>query len=114
MLIFAPTDLAPSNFSRQLEGADCGHPGVSLILVDAAPGDAPSLHTHPYAEVMVVQEGTAAVTDGETTHQVGPGHVVVIPAGQPHAFTNSGDERLRQLNIHVADAFVTDAPRKGR
>lgn len=99
--------LPTSNFSRELEGKDAGHPGVSLILVEAAPGRGPSLHTHDYAEVMIVLEGTATFSDGEQSREVTAGNVVIIPAGQPHSFTNTGSGRLKQIDIHVADAFDT-------
>ena len=57
---------------------------------------------------MIVQEGTATFTDGQTEREVGAGHVVIIPAGEPHAFKNTGDGRLKQIDIHVADAFGTE------
>jgi quercetin dioxygenase-like cupin family protein len=41
------------------EGVERGV-GVSLIFVDAPPGDGPRLHRHPYEEVFVVQEGEAS------------------------------------------------------
>jgi len=31
----------------------------------------------------------------------------VIPAGEPHGFKNTGDGQLRQIDIHMADAFDT-------
>jgi mannose-6-phosphate isomerase-like protein (cupin superfamily) len=108
MEIIETSTLGEGNFSRELLGRDHGDPGVSLILVDAAPGRGPSLHTHPYAEVMVVLEGRATFTDGTTSREVTAGHVVVIPAGEPHAFENTGDGPLRQIDIHVADGFTTD------
>jgi mannose-6-phosphate isomerase-like protein (cupin superfamily) len=33
---------------------------------------------------------------------------VVIPAGQPHGFTNTGHTRLRQVDIHASPRFVTE------
>ena len=108
MEIIPTTALDPSNFSVELQGKDHGNPGLSLILVDAAPGRGPSLHRHEYAEIMIVQEGSATFTDGQTEREVTAGHVVVIPAGEPHGFTNTGDGQLRQIDIHVADAFGTE------
>jgi mannose-6-phosphate isomerase-like protein (cupin superfamily) len=108
MKIIPTSSLDTSNFSLELQGKDCGSPGVSLILVDAAPGRGPSLHTHDYAEVMIIQEGTATFTDGTTETEVGAGNIVIVGAGEPHAFTNTGDGPLRQIDIHVADAFSTD------
>lgn len=108
MKVIPTSALDPGNFSAELQGRDHGEPGVSLILVDAAPGRGPSLHKHEYAELMIVLEGTATFTDGVTSREVTAGNVVIIPAGEPHAFTNSGHEPLRQIDIHVADAFATE------
>ena len=108
MKVIPTSSLETSNFSVELQGKDCGETGVSLIIVEAAPGRGPSLHTHEYAEVMIVLEGSATFTDGVETREVGAGNVVVIPAGEPHAFTNSGEGPLKQIDIHVADAFATE------
>lgn len=101
-------DLDPGSFSAELQGRDHGRPGVSLILVEAAPGDGPELHSHPYAEIIIVQEGEVTFSDGRRSREVGPGNVVIIPPGEPHAFRNTGDGPLRQVDIHVGDEFATD------
>ena len=108
MQVIPTASLDPSNFSVELQGKDHGNPGISVILVDAAPGRGPSLHTHPYAEIMIVQEGSATFTDGENQREVEAGNVVVIPAGEPHGFKNTGTGRLKQIDIHVADGFQTE------
>ena len=108
MRIVPITSLATGRPSVELQGKDHGHPGVSVILVDAAPGRGPALHRHPYAEVFVVQEGTAKFFDETRSHDVGAGNIVLAAAGEPHGFTNSGEGRLRQVAIHVADAFATE------
>ncbi|MDQ3793571.1 MAG: cupin domain-containing protein [Actinomycetota bacterium] len=82
--------------------------GVSFIVVDAPPGGGPRLHRHPYEEVFVVQEGSATFTAGEETVEVKGGQVVVVPAGVPHKFVNSGTGRLRQVDIHASERFVTE------
>ena len=66
------------------------------------------MHRHPYEEVFLVQEGTATFTAGEETMKVTVGQVVVVPAGVPHKFTNSGTGRLRQVDVHASDRFVTE------
>ena len=69
----------------------------------------PSLHRHPYDEVLITQEGTATFFLGEDEQrEVGPGEVVVVPAGQWHGFVNSGDGPLRQIDIHVSASFDTE------
>ena len=95
MEIVPVADLDPGSFSAELQGRDHGRPGASLILVEAAPGDGPELHSHTFS-------------DGRRTREVGPGNVVIIPAGEPHAFRNTGRSTLRQVDIHLGDAFATD------
>jgi len=85
----------------------CYEAGMSFIVVNAPPGGGPKLHRHPYEEVFMVQEGNATFTAGEETIEVSGGQVVV-PAGVPHKFVNSGTGRLRQLDIHASDRFVTE------
>ena len=82
--------------------------GVSLIVVDAPPGGGPMLHRHPYEEVFVVQEGTATLTAGDEKVEVTGGQVVVVPAGVSHKFVNTGVGRLRQVDIHASERFVTE------
>jgi mannose-6-phosphate isomerase-like protein (cupin superfamily) len=41
-----------------------------------------------------VIEGSGFFTVGETTAEVGPGHVVWAAAGVPHGVENKGSERL--------------------
>ncbi len=89
-----------------------GAPGCvafqTLMVVDAPPGGGPKLHRHPYEEVIIVQEGTATFTAGDETVEVNGGQVVVVPAGVAHKFVNSGQERLRQVDIHASERFVTE------
>jgi mannose-6-phosphate isomerase-like protein (cupin superfamily) len=83
-----------------------GHGDSSLL--DAAPGRGPSLHGHDYAEVFIVLEGQATFRGPDGVRKVSEGHVVIAPAGEPHGFVNSGDGRLRQVNIHASPRFVTE------
>jgi len=43
--------------------------------------------------------------DGEV--EVSAGHVVVVPAGEPHGFTATGDGS-KQVNIHASPRSVTE------
>jgi mannose-6-phosphate isomerase-like protein (cupin superfamily) len=94
--------------SHTFEGYRYGDANVSLFLTDAPPGSGPRLHTHPYAEVFVVQEGQATFTAGDATIQATAGQIVVVPAGMPHKFVNSGSGRLRQISIHTSERMVTE------
>jgi mannose-6-phosphate isomerase-like protein (cupin superfamily) len=81
---------------------------VSVIVVDAPPGGGPKLHRHPYEEVFVIQEGTATFTAGDETIEASGGQVVIVPGGVPHKFVNTGEGRLRQVDIHASDRFITE------
>ncbi|MBA3425020.1 MAG: cupin domain-containing protein [Rubrobacter sp.] len=82
--------------------------GVSFIVIDVPPGSGPKLHSHPYEEVFVVQEGEVTFTVGDEVIEASGGQVVVVPAGVPHKFVNSGSGRLRQVDIHASERFVTE------
>jgi len=81
---------------------------VCIIFVDAPPGGGPSLHKHPYEEVFIMLEGEALFVAGDEEVKAGPGDVVIVPPETPHAFTNTGDGQLRQIDIHVSPTFSTD------
>jgi len=97
-----------SRIAHELVGADHGGVGVCIIFVDAPPGDGPSLHKHPYEEIFITLEGEGTVVANERELHVGPGDIVIVPPGTAHAFTNSGSDPLRQIDIHVSPTFSTE------
>jgi mannose-6-phosphate isomerase-like protein (cupin superfamily) len=101
-------ELPFSNIAHELVGADHGGLGACIIFVDAPPGRGPSLHKHPYDEVLIFLEGEAAVVAGERELVARGGDVVIVPADTPHAFTNTGDGTLRQIDIHLSPSFSTE------
>jgi quercetin dioxygenase-like cupin family protein len=44
-----------------------------------------SEHTTPFEAFIQVLDGEADIRIAETTHRVGAGHAIVLPAGVPHA-----------------------------
>jgi mannose-6-phosphate isomerase-like protein (cupin superfamily) len=89
------------NFVGETQGAP-----FSAYIVQAKPGQGPPLHTHPYVEVAFTIEGFATITVGNEERQVKAGAIVVIPAGTPHRFVNSGQTILRQIDIHASPRFI--------
>ena len=96
-----------SNIARELVGTDHAV-GVCIIFVDAEPGTGPSLHKHPYEEIFITLEGQVAFVAADEEIRAGPGDIVIVPPNTPHAFTSSGDGRLRQIDIHVSPSFSTE------
>ena len=62
-----------------------------MIVVDAAPGEGPTLHRHGTQELLV--RG---------------GEIVIVGPDQPHGFANSGSGRLRQIDVHLSPRFATE------
>jgi mannose-6-phosphate isomerase-like protein (cupin superfamily) len=106
-LVVNKVDLLYVGNSHEFEGYLYGDAPVCVILFDGPPGSGPKLHRHPYAEVFLVQEGSATFTVGEDTIDVTGGQILIAPAGVPHKFVNSGAGPLRQIDIHANDRFVT-------
>ncbi len=48
-------------------------------------GEGLSEHTAPYDALVLVLDGEAEISIGNTAHRVSAGHALRLPAGQPHA-----------------------------
>jgi mannose-6-phosphate isomerase-like protein (cupin superfamily) len=79
-----------------------------ILRMDAPPAGGPKLHRHPYEGVFIVREGAVTLTAGAETVEVKGGQVVVVPVGVVHKFVNSGEEQLRQVDVHASERFVTE------
>ena len=93
--------------ARVFDGFQYGDTNVSFFLIDAPSGEGPFLHSHPYEEIFIVQEGQVTLTVGDATIEATSGQIVIVPAGVPHKFINSGSGPLRQLDIHASRSMIT-------
>jgi quercetin dioxygenase-like cupin family protein len=94
--------------SRDFIGQDHGGVDACVLFVDAAPGEGPRLHRHPYVEILIVLEGVSTFRDGVGTREVRAGEMAVVEANQAHGFVNSGEGTLRQIDIHLSPRFITE------
>jgi quercetin dioxygenase-like cupin family protein len=108
MIVVRRAELPVNGFTREFEGVRHGGVALSLVLTEAKPGQGPGLHTHPYDEVHVVQDGKALFAGGGSRGVLCAGDIIVIPAGVPHRFENCGRGTLRELGIHPSPRFVTN------
>lgn len=70
----------------------------SLAEARLPPGGRTTPHYHPQTEeIYYILEGTARMTIGEETSEVGPGDAIAIPPGAVHTITNTGDITLKFL-----------------
>ena len=101
-------ELPHSETAHRFEGHLNGGPDVSFFLIDSDRGGGPDLHTHPYAEVFVIEEGEVTFTAGDETIEAKAGQIVVVPAGVPHKYVNSGTGRARHIDIHASGSMNTE------
>jgi mannose-6-phosphate isomerase-like protein (cupin superfamily) len=94
--------------ARVFDGFQYGETHVSFFLIDASPGEGPSLHAHPYEEIFIVQAGQITLTVGDAIIEATGGQIVIAPAGIPHKFVSSGKTPLRSINIHPSSRMITE------
>jgi quercetin dioxygenase-like cupin family protein len=96
---------------RPIVGDDTGR-GIPVRtgIQTSPPGYRTRPHSHPYAEILTVLEGTGeAWLEGEAdTVALEPGVTVVIPARRVHGFRATGDAPLVTLGIHASDKRIVD------
>lgn len=100
-------DLPGGENGVRFDGHEYGA-SISFFITRNLPGTGPKLHRHPYEETFIIQEGEGRYTVGEETIEAGAGEIVVVPAGTPHKFVNTGTGRLRQINIHPRERMETE------
>ena len=72
----------------------------TAIAVVVDPGKAgPGMHIHKFDQYYCVLEGEMTVEVALQKHVVGPGTLVVLPAGVPHCQYNAGEATERHLVV---------------
>jgi quercetin dioxygenase-like cupin family protein len=94
--------------SHQFVGADHGDVAMSTYFVNAPPGRGPVKHRHPYDKVVIMREGRVRWTIDGQDHEVGPGDILVIKAGEIHTFLNIGDVPALQWDVHLSPRFIQE------
>jgi quercetin dioxygenase-like cupin family protein len=108
MLKIREEDLPLRGSSYNFVGADHGDVNVSVFLFRGARGAGPGPHRHPYDEIQFIQQGHGRwVVNGEA-FEAGAGDILIIKAGEIHSFTNTGDEPLVQVDVHLSPRFVQE------
>jgi len=83
-----------------------------VARVAKAPGQPGSIHSHDHEEVVVALIGTAtAVLDRQETEktELSAGDVLIIPAGQLHQVSASGDQGFECIIAKPAGTHFYDA-----
>jgi len=106
--LLSPIGRGPIPGEHLLEGHAFGLAHLTLVLGETPPGQRTRLHRHTCEEIIVVHVGRGMFTVGDTTVEVGPGEVVIIPAGSPHRFANHTLETLVHTDIFATDQFSVE------
>jgi quercetin dioxygenase-like cupin family protein len=81
-----------------------GSPQAGIYVADMAPGaSGPPTHVHDFDQFYFVLAGSLEVEVGLQHHTVGPGTLVVLPAGVPHCQGNPSAEPERHLAVLVPE-----------
>jgi mannose-6-phosphate isomerase-like protein (cupin superfamily) len=95
----------PDLATGQWEG---GEANLSIIFhTSESPGNGPGLHTHPYPETFIIQEGRALFTVGDQQMEASAGQILMVPPNTPHGFKSLGPGTYRSINIHASGTFET-------
>ena len=74
-----------------------GAPNYALRVIEIAPGGHTPDHAHPYEHENFVIEGQGRVRIEDTWHDIGIGHVVLVPGGARHTYANAGEGPFKFL-----------------
>ncbi len=84
---------------------DAAASGSSPLEVDA--GCRLPRHVDTAEETIVVVSGSAQVTVGDETAELGAGGIALVPVEVPHEVRNSGGEPLRFVAVYAGTDVVT-------
>jgi quercetin dioxygenase-like cupin family protein len=101
-------DLPLRGSSRNFVGADQGGVGISVFLFNGVSGSGPGPHRHPYDEVQFIREGRGRWTVNGEEFEARAGDILVIKAGEVHAFKCIGDTPLVQVDVHLSPTFIQE------
>jgi mannose-6-phosphate isomerase-like protein (cupin superfamily) len=77
-----------------------GTDDVLLVMNDIEPAMEPNPHVHEdFDQIALIVSGEAVYHIGEVAHRVGPGAVMLIPAGIPHYIEPVGNEAVKNLDV---------------
>ncbi len=93
-------DIPSEQVRRGVTRRAFGTEDVMLVLnhIDPEMDAAPHVHDG-FDQIALILSGRAVYHVGHDAHQVGPGSVLLIPAGVPHYIEPDGDETIANLDV---------------
>ena len=99
--ITAKWDEIPDEFVREgVRRRAFGNEGAQLVMNELTPGMKTFPHVHEdFDQIATIVSGTATYYVNGVPHEVGPGSLLLIPAGQPHYIVPTGTEKVMNLDV---------------
>ena len=72
---------------------------VLLVMNHCEPGMDVRPHSHEFDQIAMITKGRAIYHVGEDANEVGPGSLMVIPAGVEHYIEPVGDETVEKIDV---------------
>jgi mannose-6-phosphate isomerase-like protein (cupin superfamily) len=77
-----------------------GNDGALLVMNELTPGMKLFPHVHEdFDQIATIVSGTATYHVNGVGYPVGPGSLILIPAGQPHYIEPTGTEKVLNLDV---------------
>jgi quercetin dioxygenase-like cupin family protein len=76
---------------------------MDVTVTKVEPGGEFSLHQDPYHHVIYVVQGKGEASLGDEVYPIGPDTVVEIPAGEVHAYRNTGSTDVVLVTVNIPD-----------
>jgi quercetin dioxygenase-like cupin family protein len=70
-----------------------------VVLNECSPGMEPNPHSHDFEQLAMITAGQGIFHVDDQAHRVGPGAVMLIPAGAVHYLEPLGDEVVTNVDI---------------
>ena len=94
-------DDIPDEFVREgVRRRGFGNDGALLVMNELTPGMKTFPHVHEdFDQIATIVSGTAIYWVNGVPNEVGPGSLILIPAGQPHYIEPTGTEKVLNLDV---------------
>lgn len=93
-----------TEFFEVLQTTERSQTAVMTLAPGAASSSEPNIHPKSDQVVLLV-DGELTAEIGEEKRRMRSGDIVIVPAGTPHKFTNSGEAEAKAFSTYAPPAY---------